>query len=53
LIGKWRDIVAPATVGENVLLRDEAIGCAAREIGVKEPAGHLVTFAQMSAAPQK
>jgi uncharacterized glyoxalase superfamily protein PhnB len=25
----------------------------AREIGVKDPAGHFVTFAQMSAAPQK
>jgi uncharacterized glyoxalase superfamily protein PhnB len=25
----------------------------AREIVVKDPAGHFVTFAQMSAAPQK
>jgi hypothetical protein len=25
----------------------------AREIGVEDPAGHFVTFAQMSAAPQK
>jgi uncharacterized glyoxalase superfamily protein PhnB len=25
----------------------------AREIGVTDPAGHFVTFAQMSAAPQK
>jgi uncharacterized glyoxalase superfamily protein PhnB len=25
----------------------------AREIGVKEPAGHFVTFAQTGAAPQK
>ena len=42
-----------ALKGVEVVMPVRTTFYGAREIGVKDPAGHFVTFAQMSAAPQK
>jgi uncharacterized glyoxalase superfamily protein PhnB len=39
--------------GIEVVMPERTTFYGAREIVVKDPAGHFVTFAQMSAAPQK
>jgi uncharacterized glyoxalase superfamily protein PhnB len=39
--------------GVEVVMPVQTTFYGAREIGVKDPAGHFVTFAQMSAAPEK
>jgi uncharacterized glyoxalase superfamily protein PhnB len=45
------DIIA-ATAGTEVIMPVRTTFYGAREIGVKDPAGHIVTFAQFGTAPQ-
>lgn len=45
------DETIAALKGAEVVMPERTTFYGAREIGVKEPGGHLVTFAQMAAAP--
>lgn len=47
------DQTIAALKGVDVVMPVRTTFYGAREIGVKDPAGHFVTFAQMGAAPQK
>jgi len=44
------DALKPALASATVYLPERTTFYGAREIGVKDPAGHFLTFAQMSAA---
>jgi uncharacterized glyoxalase superfamily protein PhnB len=46
------DALKPALKSATVYLPERTTFYGAREIGVKDPAGHFLTFAQMSAAGQ-
>jgi len=46
------DEIIGALKGVEVAMPERNTFYGSREIGVKDPAGHFVTFAQMSAAPQ-
>jgi uncharacterized glyoxalase superfamily protein PhnB len=46
------DALKPALKSANVYLPERNTFYGAREIGVRDPAGHFLTFAQMSAAGQ-
>jgi uncharacterized glyoxalase superfamily protein PhnB len=46
------DAIKPAIQGAEVVLPERTTFYGAREIGIKEPGGHYVTFAQLGAAPQ-
>ncbi len=46
------DEIVAAIQGAEVVMPVRTTFYGAREIGVKDPAGHIVTFAQMGAAPQ-
>jgi len=46
------DALKPALESATVYLPERTTFYGAREIGVKDPAGHFLTFAQMSAAGQ-
>lgn len=46
------DALKPALQSADVYLPERNTFYGAREIGVKDPAGHFLTFAQMSAAGQ-
>jgi len=46
------DALKPALESAEVYLPERNTFYGAREIGVKDPAGHFLTFAQMSAAEQ-
>ena len=37
--------------GANIVLPERTTFYGARELGVKDPAGHVVVFAEMGAAP--
>lgn len=45
--------VKSALKNADVYMTERTTFYGAREIGVKDPAGHFVTFAQMGAAPQQ
>lgn len=45
------DAIKPAVKGTGVYLTERTTFYGAREIGVKDPAGHYVTFAQFAAQP--
>ena len=47
------DEIIGALKGVEVAMPERTTFYGSREIGVKDPAGHYVTFAQMNAAPQK
>jgi uncharacterized glyoxalase superfamily protein PhnB len=47
------DEIIGALKGVEVAMPERKTFYGSREIGVKDPAGHYVTFAQMNAAPQK
>jgi uncharacterized glyoxalase superfamily protein PhnB len=46
------DEIVAATKGAEVVIPVRTTFYGAKEIGVKDPAGHVVTFAQMAAAAQ-
>jgi len=46
------DEIIAAMKGVEVVMPERNTFYGAREIGVKDPAGHFVTFAQIAAAPQ-
>ena len=46
------DVLKPALESADVYLPERNTFYGAREIGVRDPAGHFLTFAQMSAAGQ-
>jgi uncharacterized glyoxalase superfamily protein PhnB len=46
------DALKPALKSANVYMPERNTFYGAREIGVRDPAGHFLTFAQMSAAGQ-
>lgn len=46
------DALKPALKSADVYMPERTTFYGAREIGVRDPAGHFITFAQMSAAPQ-
>ena len=47
------DEIIDALKGVEVAMPERITFYGSREIGVKDPAGHFVTFAQMNVAPQK
>jgi uncharacterized glyoxalase superfamily protein PhnB len=46
------DVLKPALQSAGVYMPERTTSYGAREIGVRDPAGHFLTFAQMSAAGQ-
>jgi len=46
------DAMKPALKGAEVVMPERTTFYGAREIGIKEPGGHYLTFAQFAAAPQ-
>jgi len=50
-VDKLDEIIA-AMKGANVVLPVRTTFYGAKEIGVKDPAGHVIVFAEMTAAPQ-
>lgn len=46
------DALKPALNAADVYMKERTTFYGAREIGVRDPAGHFLTFAQMSAAGQ-
>jgi uncharacterized glyoxalase superfamily protein PhnB len=46
------DTLKPALNSADVYMKERTTFYGAREIGVRDPAGHFLTFAQMSAAGQ-
>lgn len=46
------DAVKPAIQGAEVVMPERTTFYGAREIGIKDPGGHYLTFAQFAAAPQ-
>jgi uncharacterized glyoxalase superfamily protein PhnB len=46
------DEIISATKGANVVMPVRTTFYGAREIGIKDPAGHIITFAQLGVAPQ-
>ena len=46
------DAVKSAIRGAEVVIPERTTFYGAREIGIKDPAGHYLTFAQFAAAPQ-
>jgi len=46
------DVLKPALQSADVYMPERTTFYGAREIGVRDPAGHFLTFAQMSAAGQ-
>jgi len=46
------DALRPAIRGAEVVLPERTTFYGAREIGIKDPAGHYLTFAQFAPAPQ-
>lgn len=46
------DAMKPALKGAEVVIPERTTFYGAREIGIKDPAGHYLTFAQFAAAPQ-
>lgn len=46
------DAIKSAIQGSDIYMPERTAFYGAREIGVRDPAGHFVTFAQMSGAPQ-
>jgi len=47
------DEILGALKGVDIAMPERITFYGSREIGVKDPAGHFVTFAQMNVAPQK
>jgi len=47
------DALKPALKSANIYLPERTTFYGAREIGVKDPAGHFITFAEFAAAKQK
>lgn len=50
-VGKLDDVIA-ALKGVNIVLPVRTTFYGAKEVGVKDPAGHMIVFAEMAAAPQ-
>jgi uncharacterized glyoxalase superfamily protein PhnB len=46
------DDIIPAVKGTEVVMPVRITFYGAKEIGIKDPAGHIITFAQMGVAPQ-
>jgi uncharacterized glyoxalase superfamily protein PhnB len=46
------DQIISATKGAEVVMPVRTTFYGAKEIGIKDPAGHIITFAQMGVAPQ-
>jgi len=46
------DVLKPSLKSADVYMQERSTFYGAREIGVRDPAGHFLTFAQMSAAGQ-
>jgi len=46
------DAIRPAVKGAEVVMPERTTFYGAREIGIKDPGGHYLTFAQFAAAPQ-
>ena len=49
-VDRLEDVIA-AMKGANIVLPERTTFYGARELGVKDPAGHVVVFAEMGAAP--
>jgi len=47
------DALKPALESADIYLPERKTFYGAREIGIRDPAGHFLTFAEMSAADQK
>jgi len=46
------DVLKPSLKSADVYMQERSTFYGAREIGIRDPAGHFLTFAQMSAAGQ-
>jgi uncharacterized glyoxalase superfamily protein PhnB len=46
------DQIISATKGAEVVMPVRTTFYGAKEIGIKDPAGHIITFAQVGVAPQ-
>ena len=46
------EAIKPAIKGAEVVMAERTTFYGAREIGIKDPGGHYLTFAQLAAAPQ-
>lgn len=51
-VDKLDDVLA-ALKGVNIVLPVRTTFYGAKEVGVKDPAGHMIVFAEITAAPQK
>jgi uncharacterized glyoxalase superfamily protein PhnB len=47
------DEIIPAVKGTEVVMPVRTTFYGAKEIGIKDPAGHIITFAQLGVAPQR
>ena len=46
------DQIVPAMKGAEVVMPVRTTFYGAKEIGIRDPAGHIITFAQLGVAPQ-